>query len=268
MSVLESFWRHRELVAQLASRDVLGRYRGSILGLLWSFFYPLFMLTIYTFVFGFIFRARGGGGGGTGGGGTAEFALFMFAGLIVYGLFSEVVNRAPAVILSNVNYVKKVVFPLEVLPLVITSSALFHMVISMSVLLMFFFAIHLYLPYTIIFLPLILAPLVLVTLGIAWFLASLGVYVRDVSQTVGILTSALLFLSPIFYPASALPDAVRTYLYLNPLAFIIEQTRQVLMVGEMPNWSGWVLYSAVSVVIAAAGFYWFQKTRRGFADVL
>ena len=266
MSVLESFWRHRELVAQLALRDVLGRYRGSILGLLWSFFYPLFMLAIYTFVFGFIFRARGGGAGAAGG--TAEFASFMFAGLIVYGLFSEVVNRAPGVILLNVNYVKKVVFPLEVLPLIITSSALFHLVISMSVLLVFVFAIHLHLPYTVIFLPLILAPLVLVTLGIAWFLASLGVYVRDVSQTVGILTSALLFLSPIFYPASALPDAVRTYLYLNPLAFMIEQTRQVLIRGQMPNWSGWVFYSAVSVVIAAAGFYWFQKTRRGFADVL
>jgi lipopolysaccharide transport system permease protein len=260
-----TFWRNRYLIKQLICREVVGRYRGSVLGLLWSFFQPLLMLAVFTFVFGVVFQARWGE---TGTGSHAEFALILFAGLIVFNFFSEVVNRAPGLIVGNVNYVKKVVFPLEILPLVAAGASLFHAFISVAVLLVAYVLIHHTVPWTVVWLPIVLLPLVFLATGIAWFLASLGVFLRDVSQVVGILTTALLFLSPIFFPASALPDSIQPWIFLNPLGLIIEQTRAVMIWGEMPDWRGLSLYGAVSLSMAAAGFFWFQKTRKGFADVL
>lgn len=248
----------------MAWRDVAGRYRGSMLGLLWSFFNPLFMLAVYTFVFGVVFKFRAAGTGG----GMAEFATFIFAGLTIFNLFAETLNRSPTLILQNVSYVKKVVFPLEILPVVTLLSALFHAVVSLLVLMVFHAVISGGVPYTVVFLPLVLVPLILLTLGLSWFLASLGVYLRDVAQSIGILTSALLFLSAVFYPLSALPESVRVYEFLNPLAFIIEQTRAVLLRGELPDAWGMLAYTVASVLVAAGGLYWFQRTRRGFADVL
>lgn len=262
--LLQNFWRHRSLIRQMVWREVIGRYRGSILGVLWSFFNPLFMLVIYTFVFSVVFRSKWGQGAES----RTEFAIIMFAGLIIFNLFVEVVNRSPSMVLQNANYVKKVVFPLEILPLVAFGSALFHTFISAMVLLFFYFIVNLTIHYTIIFFPIILLPLFFITLGISWFLASLGVYLRDVSQTVGILTSALLFTTPIFFPASALPEGIRSFLFLNPLTFIIEQTRNILIWGEIPHWRGLVFYTGLSVVVAVCGLLWFQKTRKGFADVI
>lgn len=262
--LMREFWNHRNLIWQMTKREVVGRYRGSVLGLLWSFVYPVFLLVIYTFVFSVVFTARWGMESES----RADFAIVLFAGLIVYNLFSEAVNRAPGLILGNVNYVKKVVFPLDILPLVAVGSALFHAVVGASVLLLFHLLLKGHLPYTALFWPLVILPLVLLTVGIAWFLASFGVYVRDVAQTIGILTTALLFLSPIFYPASALPEDIRPYLFLNPLTFIIEQSRDVLIWGKPPHWPGLVLYTGLSTAVSIAGLVWFQKTRRGFADVL
>jgi lipopolysaccharide transport system permease protein len=188
--------------------------------------------------------------------------------MIVHGLFAECVNRAPSLILSNVNYVKKVVFPLEVLPWIALGSALFHTLMSLVVLLCAFFILNLYVPWTVVLFPLVAVPLVLVTMGLAWFLAATGVFVRDIGQTTGIITTVLLFLSPVFYPISVLPESYQALLLINPLTFIIEESRQVLIWGKTPNWIGWALYSVASGVIAWLGFSWFQKTRRGFADVL
>lgn len=259
-----SLWRNRTLVWQLTKRDVLGRYRGSIMGLLWSLFNPILMLAVYTFVFSVVFQARWGEGGTS----KADFAIILFAGLIVHGLFAECINRSPSLILSNVNYVKKVVFPLEVLPWVAMGSALFHATISVTVLLIFFTAVHGFLNWTALFLPLVLLPLVVLTMGLSWFLASIGVYVRDVAQVTGILTMVLLFLGPIFYPVSALPTEYQKLIHLNPLTFIIEQARAVLIWGQVPAWSGLGLYTTVALSIAWIGFMWFQLTRRGFADVV
>ncbi len=259
------FWRHRHLIWQMARREVIGRYRGSVLGLLWSFFNPLLMLAVYTFVFSVVFQARWGQGES---GGRAEFAIILFAGLIVFNLFAEVINRAPGLIVSHANYVKKVVFPLEILPVVAAGSALFHTLVSLAVLLLAFALIHHSLPWTVLLFPVVLLPLVVLTIGLAWFLASLGVFLRDVAQTVGILTTALLFLSPIFFPASALPEMIRPFLFLNPLALVIEQTREVLIWGRVPDWLGLALYGVISLMVAGAGLLWFQKTRKGFADVL
>ena len=265
LAVFTSFWNHRHLIWQMTKREVMGRYRGSLMGLAWSFFNPILMLVVYTFVFSVVFKARWGTGGE---GSRTDFAIILFVGMIVHGLFAECINRAPGLILSNVNYVKKVVFPLEVLPWVALGSALFHSLVSLLVLLTAFFIINLYIPWTAIFFPLIAVPLILATMGLAWFLAATGVFVRDIGQTTGIITTVLLFLSPVFYPVSALPQKYQTLLMLNPLTFIIEESRQVLIWGRLPDWAGWAIYSSVSAVIAWAGFLWFQKMRKGFADVL
>jgi lipopolysaccharide transport system permease protein len=256
---------NRQLIWQMSKREVVSRYRGSVMGLMWSFFHPVFMLTIYTFVFSVVFKAKWGQGHSES---KTEFALILFAGLIIFNFFTEVINRAPELILTNVNYVKKVVFPLEVLPVVAAGSALFHTLISVLVLLCFEAIINQAVPFTALFLPIVLLPLLIQVLGWAWFLASLGVFLRDVGQTVGILTTALLFLSPIFFPPTALPEGLRAYLFLNPLTFIIEQARGVLIWGIPPDWSGLAIYTLVSVMVAWAGYFWFQKTRKGFADVL
>jgi len=266
-SIVELFlsqWRNRQLIIQLTKRDVLGRYRGSVMGLAWSFLNPLIMLAVYTFVFSVVFKTRWGVGGED----KMNFAIILFAGLIVFGLFAECINRAPSLILSNANYVKKVVFPLEILASVVVGSALFHACISLIVLLIAQLLINQRLPWTVVVFPIVLLPLLLATTGFAWLLSALGVYVRDIAQTTSILTTVLMFLSPLFYPVSALPKNYQVWLHLNPLTFIIEEGRNVLIFGNTPNWIGWVIALAASLLIFAGGFWWFQKTRKGFADVL
>jgi lipopolysaccharide transport system permease protein len=262
--MLNSAISNRGLIWQLAKSEIVGRYRGSVLGIFWSFVIPLLMIVVYTFVFSYIFQARWGSETGS----KAEFSIFLFSGLTIYSLFSECVNKAPLLIISNVNYVKRVVFPLEILVFVSLLSSLFHFGLSTLVLLMFYIVLHLSLHWTIIYLPLILFPLIMFTVGISWILASLGTYIRDVGQSVGILTTVLLFMSPIFYPASVLPPELRPYLFLNPLTFIIEQFRDILIFGNSPAWFRLGIYTAICMTVATLGFYWFQKTRKGFADVL
>jgi lipopolysaccharide transport system permease protein len=262
--IARSLWRNRSLVRSLVQREVVGRYRGSFLGILWSFFNPVFMLLVYTFVFSVVFKARWG----TGSDSKTEFALVLFAGLLVFNLFAECFNRAPTLILSNVNYVKKVVFPLEILPWVTLGSALFHVAISLSVWLTAY-VILVGMPHvTILWLPLVLLPLLLFTMGITWALAALGVYLRDVSQLTGMATTTLMFLSPIFYPVSALPEVYRQLLFVNPMTPAIEMVRDVMYWGKMPDILMLTIYTASAATLAWLGFAWFQKTRKGFADVL
>ncbi|MBI3442009.1 MAG: ABC transporter permease [Proteobacteria bacterium] len=265
MALVRSLWRNRQLIVQMTKREVVGRYKGSAMGLAWSFFNPVFMLTVYTFVFSEVFKSRWGVGGDES---KTQFAVVLFVGMIVYGLFAEVLNRAPGLILSNVNYVKKVVFPLEILPVIAVGAALFHNLISLGVLLAAFALLNGYLYWTAILTPLVLLPLVILTLGLGWMLASLGVFLRDVGQTIGIITTVLMFLSPVFYPVSAVPEKFRSWIMANPLTFIIEQGRDVLIWGCLPAWSGLAIYTLAATAVAWAGYAWFQKTRKGFADVL
>lgn len=265
VALIESLWRNRHLIVQMTRREVVGRYKGSALGLAWSFLTPILMLAVYTFVFSVVFKARWGTDGDES---KTQFALVLFVGMIVHGLFAEVLNRAPGLILSNVNYVKKVVFPLDVLPVIAMGAALFHASISLAVLLIAFALFNGYLHWTIIFVPVVLLPLVILTLGVAWIFASLGVFLRDVGQTVGIITTMMLFLAPIFYPVTALPEEVRPLIMANPLTFIIEEARGVVILGRMPEWTGLGIYTLAATAVAWAGFAWFQKTRKGFADVL
>ncbi len=262
----KSLLLNRELILQMTKREVLGRYKGSAMGLAWSFFNPVFMLVVYTFVFSEIFKSRWGGVGGDDS--KTQFAVVLFVGMIVLSLFSEVLNRAPSLIIANVNYVKKVVFPIEILPVIAMGTALFHSLISLSVLLAAFVLFNGYLQLTAIFIPLVLLPLVIVTLGIAWVLASIGVFLRDVGQTIGVITTVLMFLSPVFYPVTSVPERFRPFIMANPLTFIIEQAREVLIWGHAPNWAGLASYTVAAFFIAWAGYALFQKTRNGFADVL
>lgn len=261
----KSLWRNRHLIMQMTKREVLGRYKGSIMGMAWSLLNPVFMLTVYTFVFSVVFKARWGTEGDES---RTQFAVVLFVGMIVHGLLAEVLNRAPGLILSNVNYVKKVVFPLEILPVISMGAALFHSAISLGVLLAAFLLFNGYLHWTAIFIPIILAPLVILTLGLAWILASLGVFLRDVGQTIGIITMVMMFLAPVFYPVTAIPEEIRPWIMANPLTFIIEQAREVLIWGRLPDWSGLGFYTASAIATAWAGYAWFQKTRKGFADVI
>lgn len=263
-TVLLSLWRNRQLIVQMTRREIAARYKGSVMGMLWSLITPIFMLTIYTFVFSVVFKARWGDSGQ----GQGEFAIILFAGLIVHAFFAEMLGRAPLLVLGNVNYVKKVVFPLEILPFVTLLSALFHMGVSLVVWLLAYVILigppHL----TVLYLPLILLPLALLIMGLSWALASLGVYLRDVSQLIGVVTMSLMFLSPIFYPVTALPQTYRYLLYLNPLTTVIEQARAVLYFGASPDFALLAAYLAATCLVAWLGFAWFQKTRKGFADVL
>lgn len=260
-----SFWRNRNLLMQLTRRDVVGRYRGSLVGIAWSFFNPLLMLAVYTFVFSVIFKSRWGSSIDES---RAGFAVALFVGIIVHGLLAECINRAPGIILSNANYVKRVIFPLEVLPWVAMGSALFHSVISLLVLFVVQLLLGHSIPWTAVLVPLVLAPLLGVVMGFAWMLSAMAVYVRDIAQVTGIFTTALMFLAPVFYPMSALPATYRGWLYLNPLTFIIEQARSILIAGTLPDWAGLGTYALCALGFAWLGFWWFQKARKGFADVM
>lgn len=235
------------------------------MGLAWSFFNPILMLMVYTFVFSVIFKSRWGVGGEES---KSHFALILFVGLIAHSLFAEVLNRAPSLILSNVNYVKKVVFPLEILPIISMGAALFHSFISLVVLLGASAFLNGSLHLTVLLAPIVFLPLVILTLGVSWMLASLGVFLRDVGQTISIITTVMFFLAPVIYPVTAVPEELRPWLMVNPLTFIIEQARDVIIWGRLPNWSGLGKYTLAATLVAYGGYAWFQKTRKGFADVL
>lgn len=263
-SPYRSLTRHFNLIVQLARRDVADRYRGSLVGLFWSFINPLFMLLIYTFVFGVIFKARWNAQTG----GHFAFALVLFAGLNINSLFAECANRAPTLIVSNTNFVKKVVFPLEILSWSVVGAALFHLLISTIALLAISLFVNGSIPWTVVFLPIIVAVFLPFVAGTVWLLASLGVFLRDLKQAIVIITTSMMFLAPILYPKELVPEQYRTLLYLNPLTIIVEASQDVLIWGKPPVWSLLAIYALASGLFAWASFVWFQRTRKGFADVL
>lgn len=264
IEMIASLWRNNQLIRNLIQREVMGRYKGSMLGIFWSMLTPIFMLVVYTFVFSVVFKARWG----TGSDSKTEFALLLFAGLIIFNLFSECISRAPGLILANVNYVKKVVFPLEVLAWVSMGSALFHCAISLGVWLLAYLVLCGTPHWHVLLLPVVLLPLVFFVMGLSWVLCSLGVYVRDVGQIIGLVITVLMFLTPIFYPPSSLPAAYQPLMFMNPLTPPIEMARDLLYWGKLPNLNMLTLYAAGSLASAVLGFTWFQKTRKGFADVI
>lgn len=263
-SGLRGLWNHRHLIRSLAWREILGRYRGSAGGLVWSLVTPVLMLAVYTFVFSGIFQARWSQEATS----PADYALQLFVGLLLHGLVAECLNRSPVLIVGNVSYVKRVVFPLDTLPVVTLVSALFHFMIGVAVLLAFQLFFHGSLQWTLVWLPVVLLPYLVLLLGVSWALAALGVYLRDISQLTGLLTIILMFLSPVFYPASALPERFRGLFNLNPLTLIIEQARDVVLNGVMPDFVSLGIYFVLSLVACFLGHRMFSVMKRGFADVL
>lgn len=265
-SLFAGAWRERRLILQLIQREVVGRYRGSVMGITWSFLHPLLMLAVYTFVFSMVFEARWPGLMGEQS--QIRFALLLFVGVIVHGVIGEVLSRAPSLVIGNANYVKKVVFPLEVFSWSIVGSAIFHAVIGLTIMLCAMVLFEQAPALSALWLPVVLLPLCFVALGLAWLLSSLGVFLRDIGQVTGVLSMVLMFLAPVFYPISALPEAYRAWVYLNPVTLPIEQSRTVLFTGDAPEALPLLLYYGVALAFMIFGYWWFQKTRRGFADVL
>ncbi|KGP80830.1 MULTISPECIES: ABC transporter permease [unclassified Paenibacillus] len=252
------------LLKQLVKRDVFSRYKGSFLGILWSFIIPILMLVVYTFVFSVVFKGRWSVESNN----HLEFALIIFSGITVFNFFSEVINRSPSLIIGNSNYVKKIVFPLELLSISALLTALIHALISLFILfvgLVFFGdGIH----FSAIYLPLVCLPITLMTLGASWFLASLGVYVRDISHIISVFTSALMFLSPIFYSVNTVPVELRFIYNINPIAHTVEDMRKIIIWGQLPDFTWILIGTGIGLLMVVSGFYWLKKTRGGFADVL
>lgn len=263
-ALLSSPLRHRELLWELVKRDFIGRYKGSMLGVVWSLFNPLLMLAIYTFVFSVAFKAKWG----TGEESKVAFAIVLFSGMIIHSFFAECLNRAPSLIISHPNYVKKVVFPLEILPWMTLLSALMHLLVSFGVLLVFCLLAGVAVHAGTLLIPIILIPLILMMLGLSWLFASLGVYLRDLSQVIGMVTTVALFLAPVFYPIEVLPEAYQALLTWNPITLPIVQLRDLMLWGKPIQWGAWAISLVVGLAVCQAGFWWFQKSRRGFADVL
>ena len=266
MQILSAFGEHKTLVKQLLIREISARYRGSILGIIWSLITPILMLCIYTFVFKYIFNARWQMPSPDGE--VLNFAMVLFLGLIIHGMIADILTRSPSLMLENVNFVKKVIFPLEVLPWVVLLSTLFNFFIGFCLLLGFVYIELDHIPVTTLLIPIIIAPYVLMLLGLSWTLAALGVYVRDIQQLSATFATLFLFLSPVFYSISILPETLQKVILINPIAVIVEASRSAVIYGEHPDYAILGIYSILAMMVAVIGFTVFQGTRRGFADVL
>ncbi|MCX7033391.1 MAG: ABC transporter permease [Arenimonas sp.] len=266
VSAITSLWSNARLLRDLTWREISGRYRGSWLGISWSVLQPLLMLAVYTFVFSVVFGAKWSASAVPAG--KFDFALFVFVGVLLHAILGEAITRSSTLVVGNANYVKKVIFPLEILPVTVIGAAAFHAVIAIGILLAGVVLLGGGLHWTVLWLPLLVLPLLVLSLGVAWGLAALGVFLRDTAQVTGVLASVLMFMAPVFYPVSALPVEMRGWLYLNPLTFVIEQARAVIFAGQAPDLPMLALFSAISLLVAQGGYWFFQKSRNGFADVL
>lgn len=255
--------RYYNLFIELTKQEFSGRYRGSFGGLFWSFLHPLFLLSVYTIAFGVILKARWGFAGG-----TVEYAFMLFAGMIVFNAFSEVLTKSASLITSNPNFVKKVVFPLQILPLISTSVALTHILINALVWLAGYWLIIGHINVSILYFPLILLCLIPLLLGVGWLFSAAGVVVRDIQQITGMLNHTLLFLTPIFYSVEAAPPTLQKLLMLNPLTFIVEQFRLALFYGQPPALKALTIYFLFASFFALGSYIFFQRLRPNFADIV
>jgi len=264
-SLLRSTWVHRGLIVQLARKDVIGRYKGSLLGLAWSFLSPLFVLGIYTLFFTEVFHVHWATMDGDGKG---QYATALFAGLIIYTVFADCITRGSQLVTGNANYVTKVIFPLEILPWVSSLTAIYYALASLAVLAAFSLIFTRHIASTFLLFPVIFVPLMLLSTAAGWLLASLGVYARDVSQMTTLITIALLYTSPVFFPLDHASAGMRSVMRLNPLTFLIEQARRVLLWNQLPDGLGLSVYTAGCLLSCWLAYVWFQRTRGGFIDVL
>lgn len=264
VSLVRSIASHRDLVVRLAQREFKQRYRGSFLGVFWAVLTPLVTAAMFTFVFSTVFAARWGKAST----GPFDFAIIFMLGMAVHSIFAEIISRAPTMMLNNASFVTKVVFPLEVLPIVSLVGALTNAAIAMGIVVVLQLVLNGKIEPTLVFLPVVLAPYLVFLLALSLIFAAIGVYLRDLGQLVGMLVTASLFLSPVFYPVEAVPVAFRGWMWLNPLTFIIEQSRAVALAGQWPDFDGLAIYMTSALVLLALAYWMFQRLRIGFADVL
>ncbi len=262
--LFRTLWRSRHVLRQLTHREIQARNKGSLLGLLWAVLTPLLMLVVYTFVFSKVLKTHWRSVDES----TTEFASVLFVGLCVFNLFADIVNRSPRLVVDHANFVKRVVFPIEMLPVVNSLATLFQFAINVVVLVVSLLLLNGSLPLSALFLPLVIAPVLLLAIGVAWLLASLGVYLRDIAPIVALGTMALMFLSPVFYSVDAIPKEMQFWYMLNPLTVAIDQARTVLFWGGTPRWPDLAWQYLGSIGCAWLGYCWFQLTKKGFSDVL
>lgn len=260
--MIGTIFSYRDLIKRLVVREFAAKYRGSVIGVAWAVLTPLIMASVYLFVFGVVFHNRWEAEQ------HATFTVTLLVGLVVHGVFAEALSRSPTAVLSNPSYVKKVVFPLEILPIVVVLNAVVTASIGLAIVVTVHLALSGTLSPTLPLLPFVLLPFLLAVLGLVYFLSSVGVFIRDLLQIVGLVVTASMFLAPIFYPISAVPEPYRTLLYLNPLTFAVEQARAVVLYGNAPDWPGLAVFTMTGATLAWLGYAWFQKTRKGFADVM
>lgn len=260
---LVELWEQRSLLGLMVKRDCLGRYKGSLLGLLWPLINPVGHLLLYTFLFSMVLKVKFGTNGS-----TSNFALYLMAGLLPWGAFAEALARSSTVILEHPNLVKRVVFPLQILPLVTVLSALVTEAIAFIILLVGVLIYNHGLPESLVYLPLIITSQILLTAGISWFVASLSVYIRDIRHLMALGLSAWMYGTPIVYPATALPEKIQFLLWLNPMAGIVMDYRRVVLEGLAPDWRHYGVYTAVAIVVCIFGFKFFEGTKKSFADVM
>lgn len=265
VSITRHLWRYRDLIRQFTAREVMVRHKGTSLGLAWAVMQPLLTLVIYTFIFGFVFQNKWGKLGGFE---WADFSLHFFAGFVVMSVFIDTVNRSPAFVTEHPNLVRKVVFPLEILPVTATGASLVYAGFGLVLVLIATAGLAQTVSWTIVFFPLVLAPLVMMTLGVSWFFASLGAFIRDFKQVVPVLTQLVFFMTPVFYDVNKIDERFRWVIRMNPLTLVVENARRTLLWSEMPNWMELAVLYAVGVVVLVLGYAWFAKSKRGLADVL
>ncbi len=263
--MIKTCWNFREMIFQLTKNEIVKRYKGSYAGVLWSLLTPLLMLAIYTFVFSFVFTPRWAVNHSQA---SSSFALVLFCGLTVFTIFSDVIARSPGLITGNANYVKKIIFPLELLPVSIVGCAVFNSLFGFGVLLAAQFLLQGFIPWTAVFLPAVLLPFILLTMGFCWLISSLAVYLRDIENIVGFALTGLMFMSPVFYPLESIPRKLQWLFFLNPVTYAVEDARNVLLWGNPPNWGIWGLECGAGLLVLLLGYMWFQKIREGFADVM
>lgn len=264
-SLVSILQRYSYLFISLASRDIAAKYKGSSLGLFWAILSPLLMLLVYGFVFGVVFQARWPEVRANT---DAEFPLILFSGLIAYFMFSEIVMRSPSLILEHSNYVKKVVFPLPVLSLVVVTTSAFHYLISFLVMTLYAFYIGVFPSLKTLLIPFLLLQFIVFCLGISWLLSAIGVFFKDISYVVGFISTALMFLSPIFYPIDAVPDQFKSIIHFNPLTYYVDSFRRLSLYDTFPDSKEAVNAFIIAILVFIGGLTFFNKLRRDFSDVV
>jgi len=255
--------RRIDLIISLTKRELSARYRGSVLGFFWTLLTPLVMIAIFTIIFAGIFKAKFGASSS-----QWDYALYLFCGLLPWTAFQESLQLSSTTIVGHANLVKRVVFPLETLPVSLSLAAIVNQLLGTLVLIAAALVLRRQLHPTIIYLPLLLIPQLVATAGAAWLIASLGVFVRDIVQGIGLLLMAWMYLTPIIYPESIVPENYRGLININPFTPLVRNYRRVILDGLAPDWRGLAYFAIFAGVTFLFGYWWFARTRKDFADVV